>query len=206
MIGGLAQAWLARHGETEWNRSGRRQGQLDSALTPEGIEQSRCGAELLAGQPIDALFASPQGRAMATARLFAQALGQSVRVLDDLREVDHGEVAGLTDTEIEVAYPELIARRRRDKYRFRFPGGESYADADRRSTAALALIAATGAARPLIVSHEMIGRMLLRTLLDLTPADALALRQEHSTIFRVDVCGDLVQTRPDRAARLHKIV
>ena len=121
----IGQAWLARHGETEWNRQGRRQGQLDSPLTQEGIEQARRTADTLAGQPIDALFASPQGRATATAQPIADVLGLPVRQLAELREVDHGRVAGLTNGEIARAFPDLVARRARDKYRCRFPGGES---------------------------------------------------------------------------------
>jgi broad specificity phosphatase PhoE len=44
------------------------------------------------------------------------------------------------------------------------------------------MIAASGAIRALIVSHEMIGRMLLRNLLGLTPAEALALSQAPGTV------------------------
>ena len=99
----IGPVWLARHGETEWNRQGRRQGQLDSPLTPNGVEQARQLAATLAEQPIDSLFVSPQGRAMATAQLIADVLSRPIRQLDELREVDHGRVAGLTDAEIEVA-------------------------------------------------------------------------------------------------------
>jgi len=183
----IGQVWLARHGETEWNRQGRRQGQLDSALTSDGVEQARRTADALAGEPIDALFASPQGRAAATGQLIAEVLGRSVRHLAELREVDHGRVAGLTNVEIERAFPDLVARRARDKYRCRFPGGESYADADRRAAAGLAAIAASGAARPLIVSHEMIGRMLLRNLLGLGSGEALTIDHPHGVVYRVDL-------------------
>jgi broad specificity phosphatase PhoE len=49
-----------------------------------------------------------------------------------------------------------------------------------------ALIARSGVARPLFVSHEMIGRMLLRNLLDLQPLEALTYGHPHEVIYRVD--------------------
>lgn len=36
----LEQVLLARHGKTEWNRIGRRQGRLDSPLTAEGLAET----------------------------------------------------------------------------------------------------------------------------------------------------------------------
>ena len=96
-------------------------------------------------------------------------------------------MAGLRAEEIEEAFPGALSRRAADKYGWRFPDGESYADGDARAAAALRVIAARGAVRPLLVSHEMIGRMLLRNLLDLGPAEALAYGHPHGVIYRVDV-------------------
>lgn len=164
---------LARHGQTEWNLVGRRQGQLDSPLTERGVEQARLAAAALRGHAVDAVFTSPLGRAVTTAEIFARALGAAIVVVDDLAEVHHGRFAGLTHGEIERRYLREWGCRARNKYHWRFPGGESYADADRRAAAALALIDRRLADRPLIVSHEMIGRMLLRHLLDLAPVTFL---------------------------------
>ena len=96
-------------------------------------------------------------------------------------------MAGLRGEEIEATFPGALSRRAADKYGWRFPDGESYADGDTRAAAALHVIAARGSVRPLIVSHEMIGRMLLRNLLDLSPAEALAYGHPHDVIYRVDV-------------------
>jgi probable phosphoglycerate mutase len=72
---------LARHGQTEWNVQGRRQGQLDSPLTPAGFDQAHGHAKTLAGVGLDAILASPLGRA---------AVGLSPVVPDDLAEVVRG--------------------------------------------------------------------------------------------------------------------
>lgn len=181
--------FLARHGQTEWNREGRRQGQLDSPLTAEGIEQARRSARALAGHGIDGVFSSPLGRAATTAGIFADRTGAPLVIVDELAEVHHGRFAGLTDAEISTRYPAEWERRSLDKYRFRFPGGESYADASLRAERALTLIAAHPAARPLIVSHDMIGRMLQLRLLGLDPAEALAIRHRHGVVYAIDCRG-----------------
>jgi broad specificity phosphatase PhoE len=181
------QVFLARHGETEWNREGRRQGQLDSPLTIVGLAKTRRIAVSIADLPVDSVFSSPLGRAAATAQLFAESLEVTPIVIDELREVDHGEMAGLTNAEIEQSYPGELDRRAADHYRWRFPSGESYEDADRRAAVALQKVEATGVLRPLLVSHEMIGRMLLRNLLELDPAEALKTRQPHDIVYRIDV-------------------
>jgi probable phosphoglycerate mutase len=138
-------------------------------------------------RPIGGVFTSPLGRAVATAEIYAAALGLPVVVIDDLVEIHHGAMAGLRGDEVETAFPGAMARRAEDKYRWRFPEGESYADGDVRAAAALAMIAASGAARPLVVSHEMMGRMLLRNLLGTSLEEALASGHPHGVLYRVDV-------------------
>ncbi len=101
--------------------------------------------------------------------------------------LDHGDMAGMTNEEIERAFPGELARRSLDKYQWRFPNGESYADADLRAASALCQVAESGSSRPLLVTHEMIARMLLRNLLTLEPKEALTLGLLHSVIYRVHV-------------------
>lgn len=180
------RVYLVRHGETEWNVQGRPQGQLDSPLTPTGIAQARRHAVTLRREAVDAIFTSPLGRARTTADIIADELGLGVVVIDDLAEVDHGHFAGLSNEDIELRYPGALARRAADKYRWRFPGGESYADAEVRAGRALAVVRGYAARRPALVAHAMIGRMLQRHLLGLRPEEALALRQANDVIIVVD--------------------
>src|ERR1700685_364650 len=133
----MEEVYLVRHGETEWNRNGRRQGQLDAPLTESGIAETQRVAERIKSLPVDGLFSSPLGRAVATAQTYAQDLHQTITTVDDLRELDHGDMAGMTNGEIERAFPGEMARRSRDKYQWRFPHRESYADADLRAASAL---------------------------------------------------------------------
>jgi broad specificity phosphatase PhoE len=188
----LEVVFLARHGETEWNRQRRRQGQLDSPLTPEGLAEARRLGIVVKDLPVDSVFSSPLGRAATTAALVARQARMSVTIVEDLAEVHHGEMAGLTTSEIDQRFPGEMRLRADNKYEWRFPGGESYADVDRRACAALLQIASSGARRPLVVSHEMIGRMLLLNLLQLDTAKALAWDHPHDVIYRVDIANRTV--------------
>ncbi len=165
--------FLARHGQTEGNRERRRQGQLDSPLTDVGFAQAANLAGVAGTQSMDGIFTSPLGRARLTAATISASVGIAVEVMCELAEVHHGEFAGLTDHEIEDRDPGVLAHRASNKYSSRFPGGESYRDADERGYRALQRAQARGSRRPLFVTHEMVGLMLLRRLLDLPPAVAL---------------------------------
>jgi broad specificity phosphatase PhoE len=178
--------FLARHGQTQWNLQRRRQGRLDSALTPNGVAQAHRHASTLQGRGIDGIFVSPLGRAVATARIISNALGLEIEVIDELAELDHGQFSGLIDDQIDAQFPGERQRRATDKYQWRFPGGESYADTETRAAKALHQVSQTPAKQPLIVSHEMIGRMLQRHLLGLDPQAALTRPHPHDVIFQID--------------------
>ena len=121
---------LARHGETLWNLQGRRQGRADSELTAEGREQAGHHGIALRDSGIDAVFVSPLGRAVATAGVIGDALGIRPEVVDDFAELDHGDLTGLTEDEITASHSGEWRRRAADRYGWRFPSGESYADVD----------------------------------------------------------------------------
>ena len=64
---------IARHGETEWNREERYQGHADPPLNETGRAQAEQLAERLAGEPIDAVYASNLRRASETAEIVEHA-------------------------------------------------------------------------------------------------------------------------------------
>jgi broad specificity phosphatase PhoE len=103
---------LVRHGQSEWNASGRWQGQADPPLTNLGRLQAREAADALGA--LDAVWASDLQRAAETAVIIANGLGVGPVVLDeDLRERDAGEWSGLTRAEIEERFPGYLADHRR---------------------------------------------------------------------------------------------
>ena len=97
------QAWLVRHGETEWARLGRHTGRTDVPLTETGREQALALGRRLAGTAFALVLTSPLSRAAETAALAG--LGDAVVADDDLREWDYGALEGRTTPEIREEMP-----------------------------------------------------------------------------------------------------
>lgn len=180
------RVWIVRHGETEWNLLRRRQGQLDSPLTDRGRCQAQSAATQIPVGFADGLFSSPLGRGLDTARVIAETLDLEITVIEELAEVHHGRFAGLTNAEIEARFPGELSRRELIKYCWQFPDGESYEQAAGRAARALRRISTIGVRRPILVTHEMIGRMLLKELLDLHPDRALLASLPHGEAVTVE--------------------
>ncbi|GIM88095.1 histidine phosphatase family protein [Salinispora arenicola] len=99
-----------RHGNTDWNASGRVQGQTDISLNDLGQEQAQAAARLLAGLRPDAIVASDLRRAADTAAALAALTSLPVRTDVRLRERYFGRWQGLQLTEAAERYPDEYAR------------------------------------------------------------------------------------------------
>ena len=100
---------LVRHGETEWNKQRRYQGQLDIPLSTFGRQQAELLGERLIGKKIDALYTSDLSRTSETANIIAEMCGLQVLPEPRLREMNFGVLEGLTFEEGQAKYPEMIA-------------------------------------------------------------------------------------------------
>jgi broad specificity phosphatase PhoE len=151
---------LARHGETEWNRTGRFQGHADPPLSEIGRAQAAALAESLADDGIRAVYTSDLLRASETARVVATRLG--LRVVEDagLREIDVGSWSGLTRDEIAARDPEGFERWLRGEVGH---DGETRDQLTERVVAAVERIAHSHAgATVLVVTHGGAIRALRR--------------------------------------------
>jgi probable phosphoglycerate mutase len=100
----MARLLLLRHAQSEWNASGRWQGRADPDLSEKGRVEARLAAQSIDG--IDFLSASPLRRALHSASIIGDVLGIGpVLTDDDLQERDVGEWSGLTNDEIDAAWP-----------------------------------------------------------------------------------------------------
>ena len=87
--------YMIRHGETDWNKKRRLQGQVDIPLNEFGRQLARETAPALADVPFAVCYTSPLKRAEETARLV---LGErTIPVIEDARiqEMSFGEYEGL---------------------------------------------------------------------------------------------------------------
>lgn len=93
----MTRLLLVRHGETDWNRLQRHQGQKDIPLNALGRQQVEAVAQCLASERIEALYASDLNRAWKTATAISTQHDGLMIVKDSrLREMHFGEWEGLT--------------------------------------------------------------------------------------------------------------
>src|SRR5262249_17219767 len=169
---------FVRHGETEWNREGRLQGQRDIPLNDTGRAQARRnGTAIKAAMPEAVRFdfvASPLSRSRETMTIVRAAMGlePEAYVTDDrLKELTFGAWEGFTGEDLREVGAELLAAREKDKWAFVPPNGESYRVLSGRVAGWLG-----GIARPtLAVAHGGVGRVLRRLILNLDPIEAVSM-------------------------------
>lgn len=125
--------YFIRHGETDWNREGRLQGQRDIPLNDLGRAQAeeagRRLATLVAPHPLP-WHVSPLQRTQETAkraRLSVEMADEGYLLEDRLKELSFGRWEGLTWREVKQSDPAGAARREADKWGMVPPDGESYA-------------------------------------------------------------------------------
>ena len=160
----MTELILIRHGETDWNRELRFQGQLDVALNATGLEQARRVAQRLASEGLHALVSSDLQRALQTAQALADVTAMGAPLRDvALREQGFGVVEGWTVAEIKERLPEAWDRWVRFDEHERFEGGESLRELHDRVLAALQAVAARHAGqRVAVVTHGGVLDMIYR--------------------------------------------
>lgn len=126
--------YFIRHGETDWNREGRLQGQRDVPLNAVGRRQAGNVGRLLATLAPDCAgldyVASPLSRARETMELMRAALGlpsAGYRIDERLKEIAFGTLEGRTWKDIRTRDRRVYAERERDRWTYVADGGESYA-------------------------------------------------------------------------------
>jgi broad specificity phosphatase PhoE len=163
--------YFIRHGETDWNRDRRYQGQQDIPLNDTGRHQAARNGRVLApalGERAAGIdyVASPLQRARETMQILRGELGlapQAYRTDDRLKEVHYGSWEGQLQDDLLSTDPEGRAARERDAWGWQPRGGESYADMSRRVTRWLEEVAGD----TVVVAHGGVSRALRGLLLDL---------------------------------------
>ena len=133
----MARLILVRHGETEWNRLLRYQGQSDIELNRTGLEQAAKVRDRLAGEMIDSIYCSDLKRAVKTAEIIAEK-HPSVKKINQsplLREMDFGDFEGLNFNQMRESFPHIVDERQAWRNRgasVSAPNGESIAQLGER--------------------------------------------------------------------------
>ncbi len=178
--------YLVRHGETEWNRTGRMQGHTGVPLSAEGRRQATLLAERLRSVDFAAVYCSDLPRAAETARIIAADRDLAISDESDLREFSYGEWEGLTLEEVETRYPGALAERIEagGNLGWTAPGGESAVDALQRVRRFTTRASESLGVREdiLVVAHGGSVRALAVCLLDLADDDFWKFRVDNTAL------------------------
>lgn len=160
----VTELLFIRHGETDWNRQQRFQGQVDVPLNAAGHAQAQRLGARLAGERCDALFTSDLIRARETAAPMAAAWAMQPVPVAGLREQSFGVLEGLDVPTIKVRHADLWQQWLEHRGDFALPGGESLLQFHARVIAAVReLVAAAAGQRLAVVTHGGVLDMLWRT-------------------------------------------
>src|SRR5512146_1766929 len=172
-------AWYIRHGHNPANQTRQMSHRVvDYPLTDLGVQQATTLAERLAREPSPAaIYASPLRRAAQTAQIIAQRTSGEVTVVEELRELNVGDLDGLHDDQSWAIHDQVLADWRAGRHDSAFPGGEDYHQMTARLTTALsAALRHPPGSRVLIVAHCGIIRAAITALCPGTPEPATDLR------------------------------
>jgi probable phosphoglycerate mutase len=179
--------FLARHGETEWNRIGRWQGKTDIPLSDVGRAQAQALAERLRDRGITEIHASDLARARETAEIVGAALGISRLGVDPrLRERGFGRFEGLTREECAERHPEAWQRYLADR-RDTPSDSEPHEEVVARIVAGLSAVAASASegGHVLVVSHGAAIRLFIAAITGTIPPPLA-----NTAVFRVGHVGN----------------
>jgi len=186
---------LVRHGETALNSSERYWGHTDVKLGALGIKQAERLRELLAEENIDAIYSSDLERAWKTAEIIASRHKTDIITCAELKEVNFGELEGLTFNEIAQRYPEVVKAWIEGKPGLKYPGGESLSEfAERVTSFTRRLKNVAPEQTALIVAHSGVLRLLMCHLMDIG--------QENWWRFKLDFASLSVMETNSRGAIL----
>ncbi|MBA7659294.1 Phosphoserine phosphatase 1 [subsurface metagenome] len=122
----MSRLLLVRHGITESNSAQKFVGHSDVELSTAGYRQVERLRDRLVDDKIDAVYSSDLRRALVTAEVISSGHEVDIVTCPELREVNYGNVEGLTFEEISRLYPEVAESLTNFSLRLKFPGGESF--------------------------------------------------------------------------------
>ena len=156
-----ARLVLLRHGRTEWNVTGRFQGQAEVPLDEVGRQQAAAAAPLVAAFEPVSIFSSDLLRTLQTAEPLAALTGLEIQTDKRLREIHVGSWEGLLGDEIRARDPELAEQVWRGEDVRRSSTGESPQEVADRVAEALTEIAETAddGSTIAVVTHGLAGRV-----------------------------------------------
>jgi broad specificity phosphatase PhoE len=174
---------LVRHGETRWNRENRVVGHTGIALNSNGRRQVELLAKKLENDNVSAIYSSPLRRARETAAAIVRFNGLKVVDDDAFKEIDAGELEGLTFGEVMERYGGFFKDWMKGNPSLRMPGGESMTELQQRTWPAVERIVGENTDRAVIlVSHSLAILSIIVRALGMDPSNYRRLRLSVASV------------------------
>lgn len=182
---------LVRHGETDWNRQKRFQGQIDVPLNEMGQLQAQQAGNFLSTVPIHHAVSSPLLRPKETAEIILQHHPDvPLELVDDLKEISHGLWEGALEAEIEQSFPGMLEQWQHAPETVQMPEGENLQQVWERTIAAWDGIVQKAMQRPgettMVVAHDAVNKAILCYVLGLGPEYFWCFKQGNGAVSVID--------------------
>ncbi len=187
-----ARLVLVRHGETQWNREKRFQGQIDVPLNTTGRLQGEQVAQFLKSIPLRYAVSSPLLRPKETAEMILHYHpAVKLELEPDLKEISHGLWEGKLEAEIAAAFPGMLEQWQTAPATVQMPEGENLQDVWKRAIAAWERIVQAAMERPergitLVVAHDAINKAILCHVVGLGPESFWRFKQGNGAVSVID--------------------
>ncbi len=183
----MSRLLLVRHGDTELNSAERYWGHSDVKLSAAGLRQAEKLCGRLAAEKIDTIYSSDLRRASVTAETIASKHQLGVIICAELREINFGQLEGLTFREISQLYPEVAKLWAERSPKLKYPGGESLEEFTNRVSKFLSRLEKHTTEEPiLIVAHSAVLRTLMCQLLGMELQHRWQIRLDFASLSIVE--------------------
>ena len=180
---------LVRHGETDWNKQGRFQGQIDIPLNHNGKTQAKSASTFLKNISIHKAFSSSLSRPIETAQIILKEHpGIKIVLKENLKEIGHGKWEGKLESEIKSEWPNLLKEWKLSPEKVQMPEGENIQEVSTRSITGWIEICKSleNDETALVVAHDAVNKTILCHLLGLTPSEIWMIKQGNGGITVID--------------------
>ena len=190
---GDSRIFLIRHGETDWNKEGRFQGQINIPLNKNGKDQAKKASNYLNEIKFNKAFSSSMDRPYETAKIILQNKSDiEIKKLEDLVEISHGLWEGKLEDEIKEQWPELLKNWHEKPEEVIMPEGECIGEVSKRSVKAWEEICLTQNKKDLtlLVAHDAVNKTLICKILGIDFSNIWMIKQGNGGITIIDIFND----------------
>ncbi|ABM71788.1 possible alpha-ribazole-5'-P phosphatase [Prochlorococcus marinus str. MIT 9515] len=190
---GDSRIFLVRHGETNWNKEGRFQGQINIPLNDNGKDQAKKASTYLKEVNFNKAFSSSMDRPYETAQIILQNKSDiEIKKIKKLVEISHGLWEGKLENEIKEQWPELLKSWHEKPEEVTMPKGESIREVSERSIKAWEEICLNQKKYDLtlLVAHDAVNKTLICNLLGIDYSNIWMIKQGNGGITIIDLFND----------------